>query len=371
MQIGVLSEPSDRRVALVPDIIEQLISSNNQVYIESGAGVQSYISDELFEKAGAKVVSRQQVIDSSDLVISINPLPQETYSSLKGNATVISSFQPFNDDEVSKNLSNSGLTGFSMDMIPRITLAQAMDVLSSMASIAGYQAVLEAATHLPRYFPMLTTAAGTIPPAKVLIMGAGVAGLQAIATAKRLGGVVEAFDTRLAAKEEVESLGAKFVMVEGATDDKDAGGYAVEQTEEYKQRQQVLIQEKATKADVVITTAQLRGRPAPLLIKADTVKSMKPGAVIVDLASSTGGNCELTKDKQTIEEHGVTIIGSSDLAQQVPMHASQLYAKNILNFLKVLITEEGDLNLDFENEILKSSCIAHAGEDRYNLMLNS
>ena len=300
------------------------------------------------------------------MLISINKLPAEIYRAIKDDAVVISSFQPFNDNEVSKSLSTNNITVFSMDMIPRITLAQSMDVLSSMASIAGYQAVLEAATHLPRYFPMLTTAAGTIPPAKVLVLGAGVAGLQAIATAKRLGGVVEAFDTRLAAKEEVESLGAKFVMVEGAQDDKEAGGYAVEQTDEYKQRQQVLIQEKAAKADVIITTAQLRGKPAPLLIKAETVKQMKPGAVIVDLASSTGGNCELTKDKETIEVHHVTIIGSSDLAQQVPMHASQLYSKNILNFLKVLIDEEGALKLDLENEILGSSCIAHAGEDRFN-----
>jgi NAD(P) transhydrogenase subunit alpha len=366
MHIGILSEPSDRRVALVPDIIEQLIQSNNQVSVESGSGAQSYISDQLFEQAGAKVASRQEVLDTAEVLISINPLPDDLYSSLKANTVVVSSFEPYNNKEISNRLSTSNITVFSMDMIPRITLAQAMDVLSSMASIAGYQAVLEAATHLPRYFPMLTTAAGTIPPAKVLVLGAGVAGLQAIATAKRLGGVVEAFDTRLAAKEEVESLGAKFVMVEGATDDKEAGGYAVEQTEEYKQRQQVLIQEKAAKADVIITTAQLRGRRAPVLIKAETVASMKPGSVIVDLASSTGGNCELTKDKETIVVHNVTIIGSSDLAQQVPMHASQLYAKNISNFLKVLITEEGELNLDFDNEILNSSCIAHAGEDRFN-----
>ncbi len=248
-----------------------------------------------------------------------------------------------------------------------LAVAQIIEKLSSMASIAGYRAVLEAANNLPRYFPMLTTAAGTIPPAKVLVLGAGVAGLQAIATAKRIGGVVEAFDTRLAAKEEVESLGAKFVMVEGATDDKDAGGYAVEQTEEYKQKQQVLIQEKAIKSDVVITTAQLRGKPAPLLIKKETVESMKPGSVIVDLASSTGGNCELTEDNKIIVKHEVTIIGNSDLAQQVSMHASQLYAKNIFNFLKVLISEEGTLNLDMENEILKSSCIAHQGQDKYGV----
>lgn len=366
MQIGILSEPSDRRVALVPETIKQLISANNEVLVESGAGIQSYFSDKLFNESGAKVTTREEVLRTAEMIISINPLPSEAYDSLKSSAVVISLFQPYFDHQVSKELSAYDITVFSMDMIPRITLAQSMDVLSSMASIAGYQAVLTAANHLPRYFPMLTTAAGTIPPAKILVLGAGVAGLQAIATAKRLGGVVEAFDTRLAAKEEVESLGAKFVMVEGARDDKDAGGYAVEQSEEYKQKQQVLIQEKGVKSDVIITTAQLRGKPAPLLVTEETVRSMKPGSVIVDLASSTGGNCELTKDQQTIVVHNVTIIGNSDLAQQVQMHASQLYAKNTLNFLKVLISEEGKLNLDMENEIIKSSCIAHAGQDLFN-----
>lgn len=366
MRIGILSEPSDRRVALVPEVIQQLIKSNNQVFIEHNAGDQSYISNDHFEQAGGKVTSREEVLKSVDMLISINQLPFEVYRELANNVVVVSSFQPFNDANVSKQLSSSSVTAFSMDMIPRITLAQAMDVLSSMASIAGYQAVLQAATHLPRYFPMLTTAAGTIPPAKVLVLGAGVAGLQAIATAKRLGGVVEAFDTRLAAKEEVESLGAKFVMVEGAKDDKEAGGYAVEQTEEYKQRQQALIQDKAAKSDVIIATAQLRGRPAPLLIMEETVKLMKPGAVIVDLAASTGGNCELTRNNETIVVNNVTIIGDSELAQKVPMHASQLYSKNIFNFLKVLITEDGALNLDLDNEILGSSCIAHAGQDRFN-----
>ncbi len=365
MQIGVISESSDRRVALVPDVIKQLIETKNSVLVESGAGLQSYISDRRFEESGATVTTREEVLNNSEMLISINSLSGELYNALKNDTVVISSFQPFNDDKVSKMLSSRNVTAFSMDMIPRITLAQSMDVLSSMASIAGYRAVLEAASNLPRYFPMLTTAAGTIPPSKVLVLGAGVAGLQAIATAKRLGGVVEAFDTRLAAKEEVESLGAKFVMVQGATDDKEAGGYAVEQTEEYKRQQQVLIQEKTAKADVVITTAQLRGKPAPLLITEETVKSMKAGSVIVDLASSTGGNCELTKDNEVIVAHEVTIIGNSDLAQQVPMHASQLFAKNIFNFLKVLISEDGTLNLDMENEIIKSSCIAHNGQDLY------
>ncbi len=365
MQIGILNEPSDLRVALVPDVIKQLIDRKNNVLVESNAGVQSSISNDDFQASGAEIKDRDSILQNLDLLISVTPPAAEVYAKLKPHALVISSFEPFNKPEVAQQLASTGVTALSLDMIPRITLAQSMDVLSSMASIAGYKAVIVAANHLPRYFPMLTTAAGTIPPAKVLVLGAGVAGLQAIATAKRIGGVVEAFDTRLAAKEEVESLGAKFVMVEGATDDKDAGGYAVEQTDEYKQKQQALIQAKAEKADVIITTAQLRGRPAPVLLTAETVQKMKSGAVIVDLASSTGGNCALTQDNETLDVDGVTIIGNSNLAEKVPMHASQLFSKNIFNYLKVFVSEEGELNLDLENEILKSSCISHDGAARY------
>ncbi len=239
-----------------------------------------------------------------------------------------------------------------------------MDILSSMASISGYKAVLMAATHLPRYFPMLTTAAGSIPPAKVLILGAGVAGLQAIATARRLGAMVEAFDTRLAAKEEVHSLGAKFVEVEGAKDDKAAGGYAVEQTEEYKAKQKQLIADHAAKSDVIITTALLRGKPAPELITDEMVKSMKAGSVIVDLAAITGGNCALTETGKIVEKHHVTIIGLKDLSATVPLHASQLYSKNIMNYLKIFL-KEGQIEFDFEDEITRSSCIVHNGEIKY------
>lgn len=366
MHIGILKEPSDRRVALVPDVIKQFIERKNKVFVETDAGLQSAIRNSDYQDSGAQVTDRKTVLKELDLLIAIAPPPQDIYDQLKEDALVISSFQPYNQPEIVKKLAIRHITFMSMDMIPRITLAQSMDVLSSMASIAGYKAVLKAADHLPRYFPMLTTAAGTTPPAKILILGAGVAGLQAIATAKRIGGVVEAFDTRLAAKEEVESLGAKFVMVEGARDDKDAGGYAVEQSEEYKQRQQALIQEKAEKADVIITTAQLRGKPAPLLITQETVKKMKPGSVIVDLASSTGGNCELTKDNQTEQVNGVTIIGNSNLADEVPMHASQLFSKNIFNFVKTFISEEGQLEFDMENVIIKSSCIVYQGKPNYD-----
>jgi len=244
-----------------------------------------------------------------------------------------------------------------MDMIPRTSLAQSMDVLSSMASIAGYQAVLSSLALLPRYAPMMITAAGSIKPSKVLVLGAGVAGLQAIATARRNGAMVEAFDTRTAVKEEVQSLGAKFVEVEGATDDKDAGGYAVEQSEDYKKRQGELIQEKAIGSDVVITTAQLRGRPAPLLITEDTIKAMKPGSVVVDLASSTGGNCALSQDGETIQAHGVTIIGDSSLFNRMPQDASTLYGNNIVNFLKHIV-KENKIDLNSEDEILSKSLIS-------------
>jgi NAD(P) transhydrogenase subunit alpha len=283
---------------------------------------------------------------------------------MKKSAIYVSSFQPFVDEKINATLSSAGITALSLDMIPRITIAQSMDILSSMASISGYKAVLMAASHLPRYFPMLTTAAGSIPPAKVLILGAGVAGLQAVATARRLGAMVEAFDTRLAAKEEVESLGAKFVEVEGARDDKDAGGYAVEQTEEYKKKQKELVAEHAAKSDVIITTALLRGKPAPLLVTEEMVKNMKPGSVIVDLAAITGGNCALTEVNEIVEKHKVTIIGLKDLSATVPLHASQLYSRNIMNYLKIFL-KEGQIEFDFEDEITASSCIVYNGEIKY------
>ena len=264
---------------------------------------------------------------------------------------------PFTDENIVKGLTAKGLNVFSLDMIPRTSLAQSMDVLSSMASIAGYQAVIDALNILPRYAPMMITAAGSIKPSKVLILGAGVAGLQAIATSRRMGAMVEAFDTRTAVKEEVESLGAKFVEVEGATDDKEAGGYAVEQTEEYKQRQSELIQERARTADVVITTAQLRGRPAPTLISNDTVEQMKKGSVIVDLAASTGGNCALTENDSVIDHQGITIIGDSNLPNKMPQDASTLYSNNILNFLKHIV-RDGTIDLQSEDEILSKSLIS-------------
>lgn len=364
MIIGVLKEENDARVVLNPEAITKL-TSQNQILVEKGAGLKAFHADEEYTEAGARVLEQDELLRQANFVIKIKPPADTVLQKLQPNTIVLSSFQPFADAAVVEKLSQYPLTFFSMDMMPRTTLAQDKDVLSSMASMAGYRAVLEAAITLPRYFPMLTTAAGSIPPSKVLILGAGVAGLQAIATAKRLGAMVEAFDTRLAAKEEVQSLGAKFVEVEGARDEKTAGGYAVEQTEEYKQKQRELIHEKGSKADVIITTALLRGKRAPILVTKEMVENMKPGSVIVDLAAAGGGNCELTENGKTVQHKGVTIIGDSSLESKMPMHASQMYGRNILNFLKVLIKEDGQLNLDLENPLIGSTCIVHNGQIRY------
>jgi len=364
MLIGVVKE-DDPRVALVPEVIKILEDEKNEVCIENNAGDSVFFHDIHYQQVKARVDKRENVLKDSDVIVSLKPLPEKDLKLLKKDAILVSMLEPYGvNSTITGTLAKYPITSFSLDMIPRITLAQSMDVLSSMASIAGYKAVIEAAKYLPRYFPMLTTAAGTIPPAKVLILGAGVAGLQAVATAKRLGAVVEVFDTRTAVKEEVNSLGAKFIEVEGSTDDKAAGGYAVEQTEEYKKKQSHLIQERAHIADVIITTAQLRGKPAPTLISKEVVNEMKEGSVIVDLASSTGGNCELSQDNKVVVEYGVTIIGNSELHSSAPIHASQLYSKNVHNFLAVLI-KEGELNLDMENEILKSSCVTLKGEEMY------
>ncbi len=364
MRIGILKEHDDTRVSIVPEIASRIIKEGNEVIAEQGAGLGSFQTDSDYITAGAAVKRREEMIAGSDILISISPVPESEIMKLKKETIYLSSFRPFSDQNMLEILSKAGITALSMDNIPRITLAQTMDVLSSMASISGYKAVIIAANHLPRYFPMLTTAAGSIPPARILVLGAGVAGLQAIATGWRLGAIVEAFDTRLAAKEEVESLGAKFVEVEGARDDKSAGGYAVDQTEEYKAKQRQLIHDKAVKSDVIITTALLRGKPAPLLITKDMVHGMKPGSVIVDLAAQAGGNCELTRPGEIIKEGEVTIIGLKELSATVPMHASLLYSKNIYNYFKTFL-KEGKLTLDLENPIMKSSCIVYNGEIRY------
>lgn len=363
MIIGVLKDAGpERRVALLPEHIKALIARKVSVLVENEAGAEAFVSNEMYAEAGAEVVTRKQVLEKSDLLVLVSEPDTELISSLKKGQVWLSEYKPLWHKELAREFQKGGITSFSMDAVPRTTRAQAMDVLSSMATIAGYKAVLDAAIHLPSFFPMFMSAAGTIRPANVLILGAGVAGLQAIAIARKLGAQVEAFDVRSAVKEEVMSLGARFVEVEGATEDAAAGGYAVEQTEEYKRKQQEAINQHAAKANVVICTAQIPGRKAPLLISKEVVASMQAGSVIIDLASSTGGNCELSEDNKTVMHHGVTIIGQSNYPAQMPKDASKMFGKNVSNFLELLIGEDGSLKIDFDDEIIRGTCITHQGE---------
>ena len=360
MTIGVLKEPLfENRVSILPEAVKTLKKLKADIVIEKGAGERAFASDKEYTEAGAELLDRNKVIEKSDVLLSINKPDKDTLKSLKKGQIVISVFNPLGEEESVKSLLKSDQTYFSMDLIPRTTRGQAMDILSSMATVSGYKAVLDAAMHLPNFFPMFMTAAGTIRPAKVLILGAGVAGLQAIATARKLGAVVEAFDVRSAVKEQVESLGGKFVEVEGAIEDAAAGGYAVEQTEEFKAKQKQLVHDHASKSSVIICTAQIPGKRAPLLIEKATVEAMKPGSVIIDLAASTGGNCELTENAKTVVKHGVTIVGNSDYPSDMPNDASRMYGNNLVNFLKLLIDENGGLKLDFEDEIVSGTCMIH------------
>ena len=359
MIIGVLKEQSpETRVSLVPEVVAALVKMNVQVWVESGAGEGAFHNDRSYTDTGAVIKDRNAIADGADLVLAIHA---DNLPSLKSGGVAMGVFQPLFNGKMMQDWAGKGYTVFSLDTIPRTTRAQAMDVLSSQANIAGYKAVLLAAYQYCRYFPMFMTAAGSIPPAKVLILGAGVAGLQAIATAKRLGAVVEVFDTRPAVKEEVMSLGAKFVEVEGAADASKAGGYAVEQSEDFQRRQKEKIHEHARKADVIVTTAQIPGRKAPILITKQMIEDMRAGSVIIDIASVTGGNTDLTKDRETVMHDGVAIIGNSALASTAPADASNVYAKNVFNFLKLIIDKEGNMNLNFEDDLVKGSCISHAG----------
>lgn len=356
MTIGILKAVADTRVAMTPEAAAKLIGKDHQLLIEAGAGDQAYYLNDAYEAVGASVVDRAKVLASSEVLVSIDSPPLEELQQLSPKTAVLSMFNPLVNKELAASIAELGIYAFSMDRIPRTTIAQSMDVLSSMASLAGYKAVLMAANQLPGYLPMLMTAAGTIPPARVLILGAGVAGLQAIATARRLGAVVEAFDVRSAVKEEVESLGAKFVEVEGAQEDAAAGGYAVAQSEDYQKRQKELIHERASRSDVVITTAQIPGRQAPELIEVRTVEAMKPGSVIVDLAAVSGGNCSLTQNDAVIQHKGVTIIGDSNLPARMPSHASRMFANNVVSFINYVFPH-GTEGLELENEVVKGSLI--------------
>jgi NAD(P) transhydrogenase subunit alpha len=363
MIIGILKEvPPENRVALLPEAVSALIALKTEVIVEEGAGENAFADNGQYTEAGAKIVSGEDIYEKSDIILKVNVPNDDEIKKLKPGQVLTGTLNPLMNRELVSKLREGNITTFSLDAVPRITRAQAMDVLSSMATVAGYRAVLEAAFNLPTFFPMFMSAAGTIKPAKVLILGAGVAGLQAIATARKLGAVVEAFDVRSAVKEEVQSLGATFVEVEGAVDDASAGGYAVEQSEEFKKKQGELIQEHALRSDVVICTAQIPGRKAPVLIKKETVENMKPGSVIIDLAASTGGNCELTENNKTVIKHGIRIIGNSEYPSGMPVDASRMYGKNLINFIKLIIDEEGNMNLNFEDEIVKGACITHEKE---------
>ncbi len=375
MTIGILKEiESENRVAMLPEGIAILKKMNVNLLVEHDAGERAYASDKDYEEAGAIIGSREQVIKDSDVLIQIQPPSQTDIASFKPGQVILSVLNPYFNFSLIKQLAEKNITAFSMDIVPRTTRAQAMDILSSMATVAGYKAVLTAANTLPKFFPMFMTAAGTIKPANMLILGAGVAGLQSIATARKLGAVVYVFDVRAAVKEEVIGLGGKFVEVEGAIDDKSAGGYAVEQTDEFKARQAKAIHDQAVKSDVIICTAQIPGKRAPLLIKKETVESMKPGSVIIDLAASTGGNCELTVDSTTIVHKGVKIIGNSQFPTDMPTDASRMFGKNVINFLKLMITKEGDLNLNWEDDLVKGTAVSHNHEivnDRVKILIES
>ena len=354
---------NETRVAATPGTVKELIKSGVKVIVESRAGMSSHISDQDYENAGATVMdSKNELFSKADIVLKVTPPTLDQIVLLRPKTALISFCQTTRDIDTVRALKEQSVTGFSMHLIPRTTLAQKMDALSSQANIAGYKAVLIAASRIGVYMPLLMTAAGTIRPAKVLVLGAGVAGLQAIATAKRLGAQVEAFDVRPVVKEQVESLGAKFIEVDSNEDEGvGEGGYAKETSDDYKNRQQELIHEHISKSNVVVTTALIPGRPAPILIPTTMVEGMRPGSIIMDLASENGGNCELTKKDEIIDHNGVTIDGTSNIPGSMPVHASELYAKNITAFLTYMI-EDGELKLDLEDEIISGAMYTHHGE---------
>ena len=363
MIIGVLKEPHpESRVSLLPEHIATLKKWNVDVCVETNAGDLAFADNDSYTKAGARVMSREEVLQNAIVVLSINAIVTDEAARVKQGTVLLGVYHPLFNSQLTRDWSTKGLTVFSMDMLPRTTRAQSMDVLSSQANIAGYKAVLYAANLFPKYFPMFMTAAGSIPPAKLLVLGAGVAGLQAVATGRRLGAVVEVFDTRPAVKEEVISLGAKFIEVEGAADASKAGGYAVEQTADFMQRQKAKIAESVVKADIIITTAQIPGKKAPILITTEMIEAMKKGSVIIDLAAASGGNTDLTENDKTVVHNGVRIVGNSNLPATMPADASKLYGKNVLNFLQLIITAAGELNLNFADDLVKGTCVAHGGE---------
>jgi NAD(P) transhydrogenase subunit alpha len=371
MKIAVAKEieVGEHRVALIPDLVARLVKQGIDVLVETGAGEKAYFSDDAYAKAGAKLVSdAAQMWREADVLLKIKPPQiredgQAELDWLQEGAILIGLLNPFGQLPLVEQLAQRRITSFALEMIPRTSRAQSMDALSSQASVAGYQATLIAAAALPKFFPMLTTAAGTIAPAKVFVMGAGVAGLQAIATARRLGAVVEAFDIRPAVKEEVQSLGARFVDITLEEETVATGGYAKEISEAAKERTRDVLTEHIRQSDVVITTAQVPGKKAPILVTEEMVAQMKPGSVIVDLAAEQGGNCACTEPGRDIVRNGVTILGPLNLPSSMPIHASQMYAKNVTSLLQLMM-KDGGLNLNFADNIIDEACITSAGEIR-------
>ena len=368
MIVGIAREqgPGEKRVALVPASVPPLVKAGLQIVVEDGAGEAAGYPTAEYQGKGAEIVSRSDLFAKSDIILQINGPGVDAEAagleSTKAGQVVIGMQDPLGNPTATSAMAKKGVTAFSLEMVPRITRAQSMDVLSSMATVAGYQAVLEAAAQLPRLFPMLMTAAGTLAPAKVFVVGVGVAGLQAIATAKRLGAVVEAYDVRPAVRDQVLSVGAKFVEFDLETESaEDQGGYAKEQSDEFIRRQQEQMLEVVARNDVVITTAAIPGRKSPVLVTAPMVEAMAPGSVIVDLAAERGGNCELTKANEVVVAHGVTILGPTELVSRKPYHASQMFAKNAETFLKSLL-DDGKLKIDLEDEVTAGTLLCRDGE---------
>jgi NAD(P) transhydrogenase subunit alpha len=368
MKVAVVKETrsGETRVALVPQGVSQLIKKGLDVTVEPGAGLTAGVSDDEYRGAGATVAdSRSAALANAGMVLHVNPPDAELVGQLSPGTVLVSFLNPLGDAALVQSLAAGRITGVSMEMVPRITRAQSMDALSSQATVAGYKAVLMAADHLPRFLPMFTTAAGTIRPAKALVLGAGVAGLQAIATARRLGAVVEAFDVRPAVKEQVESLGAKFLEAAEAVTAEGEGGYAKELSEDQHRKELELIAGSISGADIVITTAQIPGRAAPLLVTDDMLATMKPGSVIIDLASESGGNCSATKSGETVVAHGVTVLGPVNVSAEIPVHASQMYSKNIVTLVEEFLGDGGELKLDFDNDVVGPATVTHDGEIRH------
>jgi NAD(P) transhydrogenase subunit alpha len=360
--IGVVRESveAERRVSMTPEVVGRLVKQGFEVVVEAGAGERAFLSDEDFTTAGAKIGDRAAVC-GCNLLTCVQPLPADEVSALASGTALIGFLQPLDAPEGVRLLAEQGVTGFSVELVPRITRAQKMDALSAMGAIGGYKAVLKAAELLPKFFPLLTTAAGTMRPAKVLVLGAGVAGLQAIATARRLGAVVSAYDVRPVVKEEVMSLGAKFVELDLETDGTGEGGYAKALDEEKQKRQVELLVPHLAGSDVVISTALIPGRPAPVLILDEAVEQMVNGSVIIDMAAPNGGNCALTEKGKTVVKKGVTIHGPTNLPSDMPVHASQMYARTLSAFIMEFV-KEGQLTVDFEDEIIKGACVSHDGK---------